>query len=183
VPVAIASGAARVEIEGVLESSGLRALFPVLVCLEDVQRGKPDPQGYLMARDALAAHIGRPLPAEQVLVFEDSEQGLRAALAAGMQCLVIEGTAPAERRNASANTEQCSSDICSVCRSRPNRDMCAPGFIWARVMTSEAAFVETPGERCSGITKRPWPTMRSRSTTLLWGIETASEFRGRSASQ
>ena len=60
VPVAIASGAARVEIEGVLESSGLRELFPVLVCLEDVQRGKPDPQGYLMARDALADHVRTP---------------------------------------------------------------------------------------------------------------------------
>ena len=51
VPVAIASGAARVEIEGVLESSGLRRAVPVLVCLEDVQRGKPDPQSYLIARD------------------------------------------------------------------------------------------------------------------------------------
>jgi HAD superfamily hydrolase (TIGR01509 family) len=102
VPVAIASGAARIEIEGVLESSGLRELFPVLVCLEDVQRGKPDPQGYLMARDALAARIGSPLPADQVLVFEDSEQGLRAALAAGMQCIVIEGTAQAERLTGAA---------------------------------------------------------------------------------
>lgn len=102
VPVAIASGAARVEIEGVLESSGLRELFPVLVCLEDVQRGKPDPQGYLMARDALAVHVGRPLPADQVLVFEDSEQGLRAAVAAGMPCIVIEGTAPAERLTGAA---------------------------------------------------------------------------------
>jgi len=67
---AIASGAARVEIEGVLESSGLRELFPVLVCLEDAQRGKPDPQGYLMARDELASHVGRPLPADRVLVFD-----------------------------------------------------------------------------------------------------------------
>jgi beta-phosphoglucomutase-like phosphatase (HAD superfamily) len=98
VPVAIASGAARVEIEGVLESSGLRELFPVLICLEDVQRGKPDPQGYLMARDELADLVGRPLPADQVLVFEDSEQGLRAALAAGMQCIVIEGPTAAPER-------------------------------------------------------------------------------------
>jgi beta-phosphoglucomutase-like phosphatase (HAD superfamily) len=35
-------------------------------------------------------------------VFEDSEQGLRAALAAGMQCIVIEGTAPAERLTGAA---------------------------------------------------------------------------------
>ena len=74
----------------------------MLVCLEDVQRGKPDPQGYLMARDALADHVGRPLPADQVLVFEDSEQGLRAALAAGMPCIVIAGTAPAERLTGAA---------------------------------------------------------------------------------
>ena len=56
-------------------------------------------------------------------------------------------------------------------------------FYLVRVMTSEAAFAETQVERCSGITKRPWPTMMSRSTTLLWGIETASEFHSRSASR
>jgi len=97
VPVAIASGAARVEIEGVLESSGLRELFPVLVCLEDVGRGKPDPEGYLLALDRLSAHIGRPLSAGNTLVFEDSEPGLESALAAGMACIVIAGPVPAER--------------------------------------------------------------------------------------
>jgi beta-phosphoglucomutase-like phosphatase (HAD superfamily) len=55
-----------------------------------------------MARDALADHVGRPLPAGQVLVFEDSEQGLCAALAAGMQCIVIAGTAPAGRLTGAA---------------------------------------------------------------------------------
>ena len=74
----------------------------MLICLEDVQRGKPDPQGYLMARDALADHVGGPLPADQVLVFEDSEQGLRSALAAGMPCIVIAGTAPAARLTGAA---------------------------------------------------------------------------------
>jgi beta-phosphoglucomutase len=94
---AIASGAARVEIEMVLEAAGLRDLFPVLVCLEDVEHGKPHPQGYLVALEQLENHVGRPLDAARVLAFEDSEQGLRAALAAGMQCIVVAGSAPPRR--------------------------------------------------------------------------------------
>jgi beta-phosphoglucomutase len=97
VPVAIASGAARVEIEMVLEAAGLRDLFPVLVCLEDVEHGKPHPQGYQVALERLRNHVGRPLDAARVLTFEDSEQGLRAALAAGMQCIVVAGSAPPQR--------------------------------------------------------------------------------------
>jgi beta-phosphoglucomutase len=97
VPVAIASGAARMEIEAVLDASGLRDLFPVLVCLEDVNRGKPDPEGYLLALEHLAQHAGRSLSPKATLVFEDSEPGLESALAAGMECIVIAGTVPAER--------------------------------------------------------------------------------------
>jgi beta-phosphoglucomutase len=102
VPVAIASGAARSEIEAVLTASGLRELFPVLVCMEDVEHGKPDPEGYLRALDLLSRHTGRPIDAAGVLVFEDSEQGLRSALAAGMGCIVIAGTAPPERLSGAA---------------------------------------------------------------------------------
>jgi len=97
VPVAIASGAARAEIDTVLEAAGLQELFPVLVCLEDVAQGKPDPEGYLLALDRLATHTGRPLSAETTLVFEDSEPGLASARAAGMPCIVVAGTVPAER--------------------------------------------------------------------------------------
>ena len=97
VPVAIASGAARVEIEAVLEASGLRSLFGVLVCMEDVARGKPDPEGYLRALRLLCERLGRDIPAGEVLVFEDSEQGLRSARAAGMPCVVIAGTAAPDR--------------------------------------------------------------------------------------
>ena len=97
VPVAIASGAARSEIETVLAAASLRDLFPVLVCLEDVARGKPDPEGYLLALDRLAEHAGRDLSPGTTLVFEDSEPGLESAVAAGMECIVIAGTVPPER--------------------------------------------------------------------------------------
>ena len=49
VPVAVASGAARAEVEAVLVGSGLRGLFDVIVAAEDVERGKPDPLAYATA--------------------------------------------------------------------------------------------------------------------------------------
>jgi beta-phosphoglucomutase len=97
VPVAVASGAARREIDAVLSAAGIRDVFEVLVCLEDVSAGKPDPEGYLIALEQLQEHTGEHIDPADVLVFEDSEQGLRAALAAGMRCVVVAGTAPAER--------------------------------------------------------------------------------------
>jgi beta-phosphoglucomutase len=102
VPVAIASGAARLEIETVLGASGLRDLFGVLVCLEDVTNGKPDPEGYLVALDRLNRDRPSPIKATDVLVFEDSEQGLRAAIAAGMRCVVVAGPTPAARLTGAA---------------------------------------------------------------------------------
>lgn len=102
VPVAVASGAARREIEAVLTAAGIRDVFEVLVCLEDVSAGKPDPEGYLIALEQLQEHTGEHIDAADVLVFEDSEQGLRAALAAGMRCVVVAGTAPVERLGGAA---------------------------------------------------------------------------------
>ncbi len=97
VPVAIASGAARAEVEAVLESAGLRRLFPVLVCSEDVTHGKPHPEGYERALRALCELHHTDFEPASVLVFEDSAVGLAAALAAGLRCIVIEGTIDPER--------------------------------------------------------------------------------------
>jgi HAD superfamily hydrolase (TIGR01509 family) len=97
VPVAIASGAARAEVEAVLDSAGLRRLFPVLVCSEDVTHGKPHPEGYQRALAALDELHRTTFAPASVLVFEDSAVGLQAALAAGLRCIVIEGTIDPER--------------------------------------------------------------------------------------
>jgi len=93
VPVAIVSGAARTEIEPVLDAAGLAGLVPVVVAAEDVPRGKPDPAGYLRALELL----DRGLKASDVLVFEDTEAGVASAKAAGMQCIAVLGTLAPER--------------------------------------------------------------------------------------
>jgi sugar-phosphatase len=59
-----------------------------LVVAEDVERGKPEPDGYLRA----AALLGVPI--EECLVFEDSPAGVAAAKAAGAHVAVVGDLVP-----------------------------------------------------------------------------------------
>jgi beta-phosphoglucomutase len=88
VPMAIVTGAQRADVEAVLAASPVGSHLRVLVTEEDVQRGKPDPEGFLRGAEVLG------VPAEAVLVFEDSMPGIRGATAAGMHCIVVTGPAP-----------------------------------------------------------------------------------------
>ena len=89
-PLAIVSGAQRSEIELGLQLVGIMDCFEAVVCSEDVEIGKPDPAGYLLAQEAL--NVGRQVKTSGLLAFEDSVPGIRAARAAGMFCLGIVGT-------------------------------------------------------------------------------------------
>jgi HAD superfamily hydrolase (TIGR01509 family) len=91
VAVAVVSGSARSEIEPVLEAAGLDSSIAVLVAAEDVERGKPAPDGYRLALELLG--IG---PDEAVAV-EDSDVGIAAAKAAGLRCVAVTGTLPPDR--------------------------------------------------------------------------------------
>lgn len=85
IPVAIVTGAQREDVEAVLASSPVGVHFTHIVTEEDVQRGKPDPEGFLRGAKLLGVD-----PAS-VLVFEDSVPGVRGAEAAGMRCVVVTG--------------------------------------------------------------------------------------------
>lgn len=78
VPLAICSGAARAEIEPVVEAAGLAPCFRAIVSSDDVVHGKPDPEGYLKALALLEAD------AADAVVFEDTEAGIASARAAGV---------------------------------------------------------------------------------------------------
>jgi beta-phosphoglucomutase len=90
VPLAICSGAARAEIEPVVEAAGLADCFRVIVSSDDVVRGKPDPEGYLKALRLL----GDP---RDGLVFEDTEAGIASAKSAGLHVIAKRGTLDPER--------------------------------------------------------------------------------------
>jgi HAD superfamily hydrolase (TIGR01509 family) len=97
VPVAVVSGAARAEIEPVLEAAGLADHVRVVVAAEDVPRGKPAPDGYLRALELLDGTVDGGLAPSDVLVVEDAEAGIAAAHAAGMRCIAVLGTLAPER--------------------------------------------------------------------------------------
>ncbi len=91
VPVAIVSGAYRAEIEPVIEAARLTPLFTTIVTADDVVRGKPHPEGYLLALDRLG------VAAAETVALEDTEAGIAAARGAGLHCLGVQGTLPDSR--------------------------------------------------------------------------------------
>jgi HAD superfamily hydrolase (TIGR01509 family) len=97
-PLAVASGALRHEIETILKTLGLLDHFRAIVAAEDVTQGKPEPEIYLKALAALNARggNGKPIEAADCVVIEDSKEGIRGARRAGMKCLAVTNSHPAE---------------------------------------------------------------------------------------
>ncbi len=77
-PLALATASRRPVIQAVLERVGLDRAFGAVVSGDEVARGKPAPDGFLMAARRLEVEP------EQCLVVEDSRNGVLAAKAAGM---------------------------------------------------------------------------------------------------
>ena len=104
IPMAICSGSLLTEVEMVLEDTGLRHLFEIIVSGEQVRKGKPDPEGFLLTLKRLNNNVTlRPvvnqnhiLPGE-CIVIEDSHWGLEAAKAAGMHTIAVTNSYDAEQ--------------------------------------------------------------------------------------
>jgi len=98
-PLAIASGSLRSEIEHLLEKLGLRRAFQVLATADDCEKSKPAPEVYLKALrrlGELADFAAAPLCPDECLAIEDAPLGVVAAHAAGMKCLALAHSRPAE---------------------------------------------------------------------------------------
>lgn len=80
---AVASSSSHSWVDGWIDRLELRPYFSHVSCLEDTGKSKPDPSLFLHAAAALSVD-----PAEAI-VLEDSLNGLRAAHAAGMRCVVV----------------------------------------------------------------------------------------------
>jgi HAD superfamily hydrolase (TIGR01509 family) len=83
IPMAVVSGSRRRSVIGSLSATNLLDKFDTLVCAEDYQRGKPAPDGFLLAAERLGV-----APAD-CLVFEDTDLGIEAATAAGMASVKV----------------------------------------------------------------------------------------------
>ena len=83
VPCALVTGSSRKEADLMLDALKLRGAFHSLVCAGEYPRGKPAPDPYLTAAQALS------VSAASCLVLEDSTAGIASARAAGMFCIAL----------------------------------------------------------------------------------------------
>jgi beta-phosphoglucomutase-like phosphatase (HAD superfamily) len=95
--MAICSGALLAEIELMLEEAGLRDFFAEIISAEQVKKGKPHPDGFLLTLQRLNQGRQVPIEAGQCVVVEDSRWGLQAAAAAGMHTVAVTNSYDAEQ--------------------------------------------------------------------------------------
>ncbi len=88
-PWAIVTSAWRTLAEARVIAAGL-PLPKVLVPVDEIRNGKPDPEGFLSAAELLG------VPPNECLVFEDTRPGIQAGMNAGMQVVAILTTVGAD---------------------------------------------------------------------------------------
>lgn len=81
IPIAVASSSNITDIEADLRALGISDIFNAVISGEQCQKGKPDPEIFLRAANALR------IEPRNCVVIEDSTSGVAAAKAAGMRCI------------------------------------------------------------------------------------------------
>jgi HAD superfamily hydrolase (TIGR01509 family) len=85
IPKAIATSSRRSFALRVLDTFNYRQRFSPILTSEDITQGKPHPEIYLKAAERLG------VPSDEMLVLEDSQNGCRAAVAAGAITVAVPG--------------------------------------------------------------------------------------------
>ncbi|MEO0587778.1 MAG: HAD-IA family hydrolase, partial [Planctomycetota bacterium] len=87
----------RHEIEMMLEGIGAADRFELIVSADDVAHSKPDPMTYAMAVRRLGEALGRGLDPARCVAIEDTSAGVASAKAAGLGCIGVTTTGPADK--------------------------------------------------------------------------------------
>lgn len=91
--IGVVSSSMTSEVEPLLIKTEIRRHLDILICGDHVLRHKPDPEPYLTALKRLNNGSSQPIKPQQCLVIEDSEAGIAAGTAAGMQVKPVKSTA------------------------------------------------------------------------------------------
>ena len=81
--LAIVTGGSKYSVQRTLESYGFGDWIECVVAVEDVEHSKPDPDCYIKALEQMHLSAG------QAMAVEDTENGLAAAVSAGLRCVAI----------------------------------------------------------------------------------------------
>jgi len=95
---AVASAAPRLNVETILDALNIADCFDAIVSAEDVQRGKPDPQVFLLAAERLGVSPAR------CIVLEDAPAGIEGARRAGMRSIGVLSTHASLRADLTVRT-------------------------------------------------------------------------------
>jgi len=82
--LAVVTASPRADVEAVFKRNGLAKYFTLFVTRTDVSKSKPDPESYNVCVDKLG------FAKEECLVFEDTINGVKSAMAAGITCYAIQ---------------------------------------------------------------------------------------------
>jgi beta-phosphoglucomutase len=85
---AVVSGAAREEVETILDTNIGSKYFDFIITGDDIEKGKPNPAPFMIALNKMN------LPASQVIVVENSPLGVEAANKAGLECIITLNNTP-----------------------------------------------------------------------------------------
>ncbi len=95
IPMAVASGALRHEVEAFIASLGLNGAFRAIVSADEVKKSKPDPETYLLAIERLKQLLGStPLDPVNCVAIEDTPAGIHSAKSAGLQVIAVTNSFP-----------------------------------------------------------------------------------------
>ena len=97
VPIGIASGALRHEIDEIVGAAGVADLFTVIVAAGDTPHSKPSPAPYQLAFERLREATGDALDPRRCVAIEDSRWGLESAQGAGLRCVGVTNSYPADQ--------------------------------------------------------------------------------------
>jgi beta-phosphoglucomutase family hydrolase len=86
IPLALATSSRQRKMKRIMQQTGFAKYFDVFVTGEEVQKGKPNPDIFLLAAQRLS------IDPSNCLVFEDAINGVIAAKSAGMKCIAITNT-------------------------------------------------------------------------------------------
>lgn len=87
-PMALVTSSSQHKMQQVYTQLPIRDMFQVVITSDDVQRGKPFPDAFLLAAEKLN------MPPEKCIVFEDSLSGIEAAQAANTTVIALSTTFP-----------------------------------------------------------------------------------------
>ncbi len=92
IKMCIVSGALKSEILYILRKLKMRNKFFLIVSAEDVKNGKPSPEPFLLAKRLVESQLKKKFSNKEILVIEDSINGVKAGIKAGFNVLAVSHT-------------------------------------------------------------------------------------------